>query len=329
MLAAARELRINGEWIAPTPSIVPSFSSKGFPEVGKIVEALSSVITDSLLVSAYDISYGHLAKAPQFAEYLILDSGGYECSKDMELSDTRANNYHETEWSMERLVSVLDEWKVERPTFAVSYDHPRERIPLQEQIDRANSLFKDRGFGRELLIKPSGPGHTRVDISEVISLIDQVGKFDVVGFTEAELGYSILDRMTKIARVRNSLGAVGLSTPIHIFGSLDTVSTPLYFLSGADVFDGLTWLRYCYSNGQAVYTKNAAAFKHGIHVNDADIDPRVWFDNYQEIMNLQIAMKRYLREDSFEAFGQHAIFLENGVKAMLATLPGEHKNGRK
>jgi len=87
MLAAARELRINGEWIAPTPSIVPSFSSKGFPEVGKIVEALSSVITDSLLVSAYDISYGHLAKAPQFAEYLILDSGGYECSKDMELSD--------------------------------------------------------------------------------------------------------------------------------------------------------------------------------------------------------------------------------------------------
>lgn len=319
MLTKVRDLRIGGNTIARTPAIIPSFSSKGFPEVEKIVESLSQVITESALVSAYDFSYKFLATPPSYPEYLILDSGGYECSKDMELSDTRSNNYHETEWSLGRLVAVLDSWSAPQPTFAVSYDHPRERIPLADQLARARDLFSARSFGRELLIKPPAETHIRVDIDSVIENIDALGDFDIIGFTEAELGYSIFDRMRKIAQVRRALDAAGIDSPIHIFGSLDTISTPLYFLSGADVFDGLTWLRYCYLEGQAVYGKNAAAIKYGIRINDADIDPRIWFDNYQEIVNLQFAMKRYLRESTFKAFGKIGPFLEKWHKELLAS----------
>lgn len=319
MLAKLRELRIDGSVVASTPAIVPSFSSKGFPEVEKIVQSLSQVITESALVSAYDFSYKFLATPPSYPEYLILDSGGYECSKDMELSDTRSNNYHETDWSLDHLVTVLDSWSAPQPTFAVSYDHPRERIPLGEQLARARDLFSARKFGRELLIKPPAASHTRIDIDSVLSSVEALGEFDIIGFTEAELGYSIFDRMRKIARVRRALDAAGISSPIHIFGSLDTISTPLYFLSGADVFDGLTWLRYSYMDGQAVYQKNAAAIKYGIRINDVDIDPHIWFDNYQEIVNLQFAMKRHLREDTFEAFGSIGPFLEKWQKELLAS----------
>lgn len=320
MLTASRYLRIGGSLVAKTPAIVPSFSSKGFPDVEKIVQSLTEVITESALVSAYDFSNGLLRSPPSYPEYLILDSGGYECSKDMELSDTRSNNFHETPWSLDRLVTVLDSWNAQQPTFAVSYDHPRDRIPLIDQLARARELFSGRSFGRELLIKPSDPNHRRLEMNEVLRNIDKLGDFDVIGFTEAELGYSIFDRMLKIARFRRALDGAGINTPIHIFGSLDTISTPLYFLSGADVFDGLTWLRYAYTDGQAVYQKNAAALKFGIRINDDDIDPRIWFDNYQVIVDMQFAMKRYLRENSFEAFGPIGPSLEKWHKDLLASI---------
>jgi hypothetical protein len=320
MLVASRDLQIAGSRVAQTPAIVPSFSSKGFPFVEKIVESLSEMITDSALVSAYDFSYGFLKAPPSYPEYLILDSGGYECSKDMELSDTRSNNYPETEWSLDKLVAVLDSWNARQPTFAVSFDHPKHRIPVVDQIARARELFGGRSLGRELLIKPSASTHLRVDMDDVLSHVEDLGQFDVIGFTEAELGYSIFDRMRKIARVRMALDGAGVKAPIHIFGSLDTISTPLYFLAGADVFDGLTWLRYSYLNGQAVYQRNAAAIKYGIRINDADVDPHIWFDNYQEIVNLQFAMKRYLRERSFEAFGTVGACLEKWHKELLASI---------
>jgi len=54
MLAGVRDIKINGQKIAETPAIIPSFSSKGFPEVRKIIEVLSeSIVETGILISAY------------------------------------------------------------------------------------------------------------------------------------------------------------------------------------------------------------------------------------------------------------------------------------
>lgn len=322
MLSTLRSLRIRGTLISETPIVVPSFSSKGFPDVAKIVETLSQVITDSALISAYDLARGYLKTPPQYPAYLFLDSGGYECSKDCELSDTRSNNYKEADWTQEELVKVLDSWSARQPTVAVSYDHPRYRISVGDQISRAQNLFRDRaGIGHELLIKPSSQDSIRVNIAEVLERIYELRAFDVLGFTERELGYSLFTRMINIAKVRLALDKAGLQIPIHIFGSLDTISTPLYFISGADIFDGLTWLRYCYSDGQAVYQSNAAALRYGIRINDDDVDPKIWFENYQEMMNLEISMRRFVKEGGkFQCFKQHAEFFEQAHSELLAKL---------
>lgn len=320
MLTAVRDITIGGSLVAQTPTVVPSFSSKGFPDVAHILEVLSQTITECALISAYDIAHGHIGPIPINPSYLILDSGGYECSGDSELSDTRMNNYKESPWEIEQLNKVLDDWESPQPTLAVSYDHPKHRISVKHQIERARDLFQSRKFGKEILIKPSSTQSARINVDEVLDSIYDLREFDVIGFTEKELGYSIFDRMTKIAKIRKRLGDAGLNIPIHIFGSLDTVSTPLYFFSGADIFDGLTWLRYSYIDGQAIYQKNAAALKYGIRINDQDIDPKVWFDNYQEIINLEYAMKRYIKENSFAAFKEHAGFFERSVHELHAKL---------
>ena len=66
MLRAVRQIKIDGNVVADTPAVVPSFSSKGFPEVEKIVEVLSETITDCALISAYDVAHGYLKTIPQF-----------------------------------------------------------------------------------------------------------------------------------------------------------------------------------------------------------------------------------------------------------------------
>lgn len=319
MLTAVREIKVNGTVVAKTPVLVPSFSSKGFPEVAKIIEALSQTITDSTLISAYDVRHGYIQNIPTFPSYFFLDSGGYECSKDTELSDTRMNNYLEVPWSVQDLSAVLDAWTAPQPTIAVSYDHPKHRDTFANQIARAKELFDGRSFGREILLKPISSAAERIDLKSVLSCVRDLHSFDVIGFTEKELGFSLFDRMKKIVEIRRALTNVGLQTPIHIFGSLDTVSTPLYFLAGADIFDGLTWLRYAYIGEQAVYGKNASAIKHGIRINDKDIDPRIWAENYQAIANLQISMKRYIKEGDYAVFGPTlGPFFETTLKELSA-----------
>jgi hypothetical protein len=87
MLALRRAIRINGVEAERTPLLVPSFSSKGFPDADKVIRTTSEVIDGPALVSAYDIWHKKITPPFDFATLLFLDSGGYEAGKDVELSD--------------------------------------------------------------------------------------------------------------------------------------------------------------------------------------------------------------------------------------------------
>ena len=85
MLAKRRALKLNGQEIERTPLLIPSFSSKGFPDVRKIIEYSSGIIDGVMLISAYDLHYGEIKPPFDFASLIFVDSGGYEASKDAEL----------------------------------------------------------------------------------------------------------------------------------------------------------------------------------------------------------------------------------------------------
>src|SRR4051812_3170934 len=99
MLAKRRALTLNGIEVERTPLLVPSFSSKGFPDVQKIIEACSELIEGVTLVSAYDLHYEKIKAPFNFPKLIFLDSGGYEASKDVELSDLGERDHEPKEWT--------------------------------------------------------------------------------------------------------------------------------------------------------------------------------------------------------------------------------------
>ena len=89
MLAAKRTININGKNVCKTPIMVPSISSKGFPNAKEILETVKEVVADSLLISAYDLYYDHINSDVSFPELLFVDSGGYECSEFVDYSEIK------------------------------------------------------------------------------------------------------------------------------------------------------------------------------------------------------------------------------------------------
>jgi hypothetical protein len=209
-------------------------------------------------------------------------------------------------------------WQPSVPSVLISYDHPKERLLIKAQIERAKGMAPGReGFLREILLKPETIGQILLQMPDIIQSVHGLAEFDVIGVTEKEVGNSILDRMKNIARLRHALDKVGLETPIHVFGSLDPVTTPMYFLAGADIFDGLTWLRFAFHEGQTVYKQNYGALKLGVATKAHVVDGRCWNDNYNYIREMELEMRRYLNDYEFTVFKHHSNLFKTALQSAI------------
>jgi|SRR5579859_3485650 len=323
MLAKRRAIRLKGQEIERTPLLIPSFSSKGFPDVDDIIKYSSELVDGATLVSAYDLHYKKISPPFDFASVIFLDSGGYEASKDMDLSDFGDKQHVALPWTQELHEAELAKWQPGVPSVLISYDHPQQRIPIEEQIIRAKRMASGRDdFIREILLKPETAIQTLLQMPDVIRNVHGFAEFDVIGVTEKEIGNSIIDRMKNIAKLRRALDKAGLDTPIHVFGSLDTVTTPLYFLAGADIFDGLTWLRFAYHQGQTIYKQNYGALKFGVATKAHVIDGRCWNDNYYYMRDLELEMRRFLNGYDFSVFKYHGTLFESALQNAMEEIGG-------
>lgn len=127
-----------------TPILVPSFSSKGFPRgrdgdpsVADVLETTAEWLTETMLISAYDIHHGHIpsaTKLPCTPELTFVDSGGYEAGLDDDLSAVVTKEHHPKPWAPENVKGVYAEWPERFAAVLVSYDHPARRVPLDPRI---------------------------------------------------------------------------------------------------------------------------------------------------------------------------------------------------
>jgi hypothetical protein len=311
-----------------TPLLVPSFSSKGFkaPELRTIFSSSGAFITETYLISAYDIEHGHLPEPrnlPFKPELLFLDSGGYEISKDQDISAVEIAQPGRNEWSSGRLIKVLDNWPDEIATVLVNYDHPHERMPFSDQVKAARELFKGRSHLCTFIIKPQTPDEDTLNsaLAEAMVHADELQSFDIVGVTEKEIGRSALERMVKIAKLRMAMDARGVRSPIHVFGALDPLSACLYFLAGAEIFDGLTWIRYAYDErGRCVYGSNHGAIKFGLDVRENEIKTRFMAENIYLLQQLQRKLREFEVKGQFAKLEPHAKLLENAADALETAL---------
>lgn len=312
----------NGAKLFQTPLLIPSFSSKGFPEVQGIIALMKEFITEAVLVSAYDEHYGHITSQKlTFPTVIFLDSGGYEARVEHDLSESYGQAYKPNKWKVIDHRSVIKNWKSNVPTILVSFDSPTRHSRIERQIEGALKLKNDfPQFPHELLIKPQSKRNL-LEIAETLPrVLKDIGGFAAIGFTEHELDDKIIGRMLKIAQARKILDEAGINIPIHIFGSLDTFSTALYFLSGAEIFDGLTWLRFGFFNGQTIYKHNYGAMKNvnGLLRKTEDLSHSMWKDNYYYLESLREQMRNFLRTDNYGSF----LHIGDDLKTAIQQLEG-------
>jgi len=291
--------------------LVPSISSRLNIGLEKLLETVSDSVDGPLMISAYDFDVVKDLEI-DFPSLIFLDSGGYECAITHDIPDACLYSQNQRDdWNQDKHKSVLDNWKSNIPTVAISYDHPSLRTTISNQIGIAADLFsKHNRYLKEIIIKPETVGAIRIPVEKIVSSITAFRGFDVIGFTEKELGHSVLERMVNISKIRKALDREDLRIPIHIFGSLDPIITPLYFFSGADIFDGLSWLRFTFEAGDAKYTDSC-----GPKLFDASTDCRaVWGQsvahNVTYIRKLELDLGKFVTKQDFDAFGTNADFFK-------------------
>lgn len=305
-----------------TPLLVPSFSSKGFSRssttgeskddeyvsgLHRQYEAAGEFITEAALVSAFDISHGYLPTPPKlgnFAELLFLDSGGYEVSDYLDLSDVEESIPKNEKWTQPQYAKVLAAWPKDLATAIVSYDHPKERLALEVQITEAKTLFSSHKHHLQIfLLKPETEAQSTLKetLPKVFANPAALKSFDIVGVTERELGSSPGTRMHNLALLRRALDSVDLSTvPIHVFGALDPLSATLYFMSGAEIFDGLTWLRYAYADGRCIYTHNHGPVALGLDESDRGVRVLTQVGNLRMLARIGVMLREFQHTQKFD-----------------------------
>jgi hypothetical protein len=324
MFAKKRIVRLGNATELKTPILLPSFSSKGFPKIQKILKACEEYIADEILVSAYDISHKTLLPQFDFASAIFLDSGGYEASRDADLSEIYEGDHVAKDWSPDKYAELVRNWSSVSPTVFVSFDHPKYRTDTRDQIERARKLILPSGeHARSLLLKPESEDAIRLHLNKITPHLGRLNDFAIIGVTEKEIGNSILNRMVNVARLRKALDRHYADLPIHVFGSLDTISTYLFFLAGADIFDGLTWLRYAFFDGDTIYRHSYGALKLPISINSDIVEGRCWSNNYQYMRQMQLNMMKHANDGNFEHFGRHHDLIKSAYLEMCAELAGD------
>jgi hypothetical protein len=323
MLAHRSKIHMGSQVVAETPLMLPSFSSKGFPQIAKIMKLMGEFITGPILVSAYDIYHKEITHKITFSELIFLDSGGYEARYDHDLSEAYGKLHKPKPWNRRFHESALRNWSSKWPTIAVTYDSPAQFQNFSQQIKAGKeSKGSQPKFLWELLLKPETKKDKLIAVEKAIKHVQQLRDFAVIGMTEKEIDDSLFGAMTKIARLRIAMDAADVRAPIHIFGSLDPLTSVLYFISGAEIFDGLTWLRFGYHEGHTMYAQNYAAIhdSEGIRRRNTDQSYEMWKNNYYYLEKLRTQMLNYIRTGDFGHFGPIAGIVEDAYKQLQAVM---------
>lgn len=297
------ENRIINKTNVETPILVPSFSSKGFPNIKQIHGYLQSVLVDASLVSAYDLYYNNVDKGEIYcSDIVFVDSGGYESKYGYDISDVYQDCFNYKKWTPELHEEEIKSIKPLTQIVIVSYDYDGQ--PAEVQIKNAQTFFnKYEEYSSDFLFK-STKDKKIFDFDEWVKFIDEYKNFDILGFTEKELGESILQRCINIIKIRSELIKKQFEIPLHIFGSIDPLSVIAYFICGADIFDGLSWLRYYYDEdaGAALYINNNIISEGCWEMSMEMVNAYTYIHNIKVLTKLIKNMKVYIKCHDIRCF---------------------------
>jgi hypothetical protein len=352
-LAKSRSVPTPSGYAISTPILIPSFSSKAFEFVqensppatddkatwSSLAEETLTIqidqLGDAMLVSAYDIYHGHLG--PDVIEHLakpelvFIDSGGYECDPYVDLNDQLVYPYQIKPWSLREYEEVLKRIQQSNPlnTIAiVNFDKATKHRPFKEQIDAARDFFANwPSFLSVFLLKPGEKQKRFFDRHALTDprMIRSLSAFKIIGVTEKELGPSLMDRLQTLAALRQAMNQHEIASPIHVFGSLDPLLSPLYFLAGAEVFDGLSWIKYFYTaQGLSTYWMAYSVLEGAPDASETRAMTRMRSKNLEFLSKLRSEMETVGRTQQLEHFTRP----DAAISTVYAKLKAHLQGGR-
>ncbi len=337
MLARRSWLRFADGTEVRTPLLVPSFTSRGFgtkrgrSNIRDYLRYAETFLHDSALISAYDLHYGHLPAVSAIGRYpaklpysaptvLFIDSGTYESRSDVDALEGRLVADQARPWNPTLHAKTVETLVHERlPVVMVNYDRCE---PMPRQIARARQT-RERfpTFVHDFLIKPERRREAITADRVLESSVDLVG-FGVIGFTEKELGSTLLDRLKSLARIRQGLDGAGVLAPIHVFGSLDPLLSPLYFLAGAEIFDGPAWLYLAANESLWIYGDERTALLRQWTFHDRQRWATRLQSNLASLEDLQAGLARFLASAGADwaSLGRHHDLFREAFEHLMSEL---------
>ena len=345
MQPRTREIRLRNGIEISTPLLIPSLSSRAggriplprasdgalAPTPCSIIHSDSLIygIEEPLLISAYDIHHGFLKdnsafrcdfKKSRYAEIslLLIDSGWYEKGSDPIDRQFGEHPSEQLQWEETDYQRTIDNLDHDVRPLVVSWDHLGS---YPEQIAAGQDFFGGRmSLASTILLKP--PHNSGLhDFTELSGKdFSNLRAFDVVGVTEREVGGTVLDRLVNTARLRQSLDDAGVDAPIHILGGLDPLYTPLYFAAGAELFDGLGWLRYAYREGVAMHRDTAAILDRQITTRRVPTLLALCLRNLEELRRLSEDLRLFAHNNRNWTYldrGEHLEIIFDTIQARL------------
>jgi hypothetical protein len=333
--ARSRTLRHPSGNEVETPLLVPSFSSKGFDvekrkdggaklkgrprsEASKYLQLFGNSLIESFLVSAYDIHYDlfdDLVKVRSKYESTVmagpslvfLDSGLYEARPGSDAGEAVQEMRLPADWDEAMYSAVVDSLPADGANIAVvSWD---TYTTYRKQIEAAQEFFATRrGHLSVLLLKPEKE-NAYYDVAKLTPDATRLAAFGVIGVTEKELGGSVIERAATIARLRDLLDEADVDAPIHVFGGLDPLDAPLYFAAGAEIFDGLTWLRYAFVDGIAVRRDSWPLLHRQVDIGADQRTLATQSHNLDALRLLIRSMKRFTGGEGWTVYGERTASL--------------------
>ncbi|MCY3978647.1 MAG: hypothetical protein OXG23_11165 [Chloroflexi bacterium] len=299
------------------PIFAYSFSSRGFENLPERLSLHLPSVPDVYLVSLYD--YRYLLHACQIisgsdSRIRIWDSGGYETSKDDDLSSHFSAIAGSEPWCEETYVETACSIPWNMRDILVSYDayeNPASR-PVSKQLEDACLLFEQipGHYLRDALLHVD---HT-VDIRSLVNDLSKFeGCFDILGFTEKDVAATWFNGINFIADVRSELDKkLKQYMPLHLFGCFDPKSMVYFYLAGADIFDGLSWLRYFIHGRSTSYIREYEAYVPFAQLSQLKVyRDEVVANNVNVLQQLRSDLSFSARTGDFTSFADEMDYVQN------------------
>ena len=282
-----------------TPLIAPSFSSRGFPHISDIWDEFRYKLYGVCLVSAFDVAGGRIpADVTDMINIVILDSGLYETNEGWIESGDRHTPSSAAKWTRKQYHETVKSMGEGGNAMLVNFDRAGA---LEDQIERASEDFSlALHAASDFLVKPTDATEW-INIPKLSQHLEALKQFDAIGVTARELGGSFLKRCSSIVTLRDLLNDACLDTPIHVFGAINPYEVLAYFFGGADIFDGLNWLRLTFRPDGSVPIDESALEEMKWNLPEANLHSEEWTNNLRFLYRLQGALQEYALHGKFES----------------------------